>query len=63
MDRHCNTTHCTIKIKNNIFAKEAALAAIPPKPNIAAIKAIIKNPTDQRNIKKILLVKDICSNN
>lgn len=38
-------------MKNNIFAKDAALAAIPPKPNMAAIIAMIKNPTDQRNIK------------
>ncbi len=40
-------------MKNNIFAKDAALAAIPPKPNMAAIIAMIKNPTDQRNINKI----------
>ena len=47
-----DSTKSTIKMKNNTFAKDAALAAIPPKPNIAAIMAIIKNPTDQRNIKK-----------
>ena len=28
----------------------AALAAIPPKPNIAAMIAMIKKVTDQRNI-------------
>ncbi len=37
---------------------EAALAAIPPKPNTAAIIAMIKNPTDQRNIIIILMVKN-----
>lgn len=47
-----DNTKSTIKMKNNIFAKEAALAAIPPKPNMAAIIAIMKNPTDHRNIKK-----------
>jgi hypothetical protein len=32
------------------FAMEAAPAAIPPNPKIAAITAIIKNPIAQRNI-------------
>lgn len=40
----------TIKIKNRIFAIEAAPAAIPPNPNTAAIIAIIRNVTVQRNI-------------
>lgn len=33
----------TIKIKNNILAMLAAPAAMPPKPNMAAIMAIIKH--------------------
>ena len=37
-------------MKNKIFAMEAAPAAIPPKPKTAAIIAIIKNMTVQRNI-------------
>ena len=41
----------TIKTKNNTFAMEAALEAIPPKPKKAAIIAISKNPADHRNIK------------
>lgn len=40
----------TIKIKNNTLAIPAALAAIPPNPNIAAIIAITKNITVQRSI-------------
>jgi hypothetical protein len=40
-------------MKNNILATETAPAATPPKPIIAAISAIIKNPVDQRNIKTI----------
>ena len=43
-----------MKIKNNTFAIEAALAATPPNPKIAAMIAMIKNPADQRNIKFIL---------
>lgn len=38
------------KIKNRIFAIPAAPAAIPPKPNIAATTATIRNITVQRNI-------------
>ena len=40
----------TIKMKNKIFAIEAAPDAIPPKPNTAAIMATTKNMTVQRNI-------------
>ncbi len=40
----------TKKIKNKIFAIEAAPAAIPPNPNTAAIIAITKNVIVQRNI-------------
>jgi hypothetical protein len=38
------------KIKNNTLAISAAPSAIPPNPNIAAIIAITKKITDQRNI-------------
>jgi hypothetical protein len=38
------------KIKNNTFAISAAPSAIPPKPNMAAMIAITKKITDQRNI-------------
>jgi hypothetical protein len=40
----------TMNIKNNTLAMPAALAAIPPKPNTAAMIAIIKNTTDHRSI-------------
>ena len=40
----------TRKTKNKIFAMEAAPAASPPKPNIAATIAIMKNIAAQRNI-------------
>jgi hypothetical protein len=40
----------TKKIKNKTFAMEAAPAATPPNPNIAATIAIIKKITAQRNI-------------
>ncbi len=40
----------TKKIKNNTLAIPAAPAAIPPKPNIAAIIATTKKITVQRNI-------------
>ncbi len=43
-------TNNTRKTKNKIFAILAAPAAIPVNPNSAAIKAITKNITDQRNI-------------
>jgi hypothetical protein len=38
------------KIKNNTLAISAAPSAIPPNPNIAAMIAIMKKITDQRNI-------------
>ena len=38
------------KMKKRTFAISAAPSAIPPNPNIAAIIAITKNITDQRNI-------------
>ena len=37
--------------KNNIFAISVAPDAMPPKPNIAAIIAMIKNVTVYCNIK------------
>jgi len=37
----------TKKNTNNIFAAEFALAAIPPKPKIAAMRATIKKVKDQ----------------
>jgi hypothetical protein len=39
-----------MKIKNRILAIPAAAAAIPTKPNRAAIKAMMKNASAQRNI-------------
>lgn len=41
----------TINTKNNTLAIEAAPAAIPPKPKMAATIAIIKKLADQRNIE------------
>jgi hypothetical protein len=41
----------TMKMKNKTFAMEAAPAAIPPNPKIAAIIATTRNITDQRSIK------------
>jgi len=40
----------TIKMKKRILAIEAAPAAIPPNPNIAATIAMIRKVTVQRNI-------------
>jgi len=40
-------------IKNKTFAIEAAPSAIPPNPKMAAIIAITKKITDQRNIMVI----------
>jgi hypothetical protein len=39
-----------MKMKNKIFAIEAAPEAIPPKPKTAAMMATTKNITVQRNI-------------
>jgi len=44
------STNSTKKIKNKTLAIPAAPAAIPPKPNIAAIIAITKKINVQRNI-------------
>ena len=44
------STNSTRKIKNNTLAMPAATAAIPPKPNTAAMIAIIRKITVQRNI-------------
>ena len=40
----------TIKIKNNIFAIDAAPAAMPKKPNAPATNAMIRKIKVQRNI-------------
>ena len=40
----------TMKIKNNTFAIPAAPAAMPPKPNIPAMIATIRNMIVHRNI-------------
>ncbi len=42
-------------MKKNTLAKMAAPAATPPKPNKAAINAIIKKLIDQRNIFTVLI--------
>jgi hypothetical protein len=44
------TINNTRKIKNRILAIEAAPAATPPNPKTAAIIAIIRKITVQRNI-------------
>ena len=50
-----------MKMKNKILAMEAAPAATPPNPKIAAIIATIRNITVQRSIKKVLgLKKFVC---
>jgi hypothetical protein len=43
-------TNSARKIKNKTLAISAAPSAIPPNPNIAAMMAMIKKITDQRNI-------------
>jgi len=45
------STKSTKKIKNKTFAIEAAPAAIPPNPKIAATIAMIRKVTVQRNIR------------
>ena len=44
-------------MKNKTFAIEAAPSAIPPNPNIAAMIAITKKITDQRNIILVFKVR------
>jgi hypothetical protein len=46
-----DSTKSTKKIKNKTFAIEAAPAAIPPNPKMAATIAIIRNVIVQRNIR------------
>jgi hypothetical protein len=43
------------KIKNKTLAIDAAPSAIPPNPKIAAIIAITKKITDQRNISLVVM--------
>lgn len=45
------STNSTKKIKNRTLAIEAAPAAIPPNPKMAATIAIIRNVIVQRNIR------------
>ena len=47
------------KMKNKTFAIEAAPAAMPPNPNMAAIMAITKKIIDQRNIRNLFSVRRI----
>ena len=49
----------TMKIKKMIFAIVAAPAAMPENPNTAAIIAMIRKVTVQRNISCVLQVKDV----
>jgi hypothetical protein len=49
----------TTNTKNSTFAIPAALAAIPPNPNMAAMMAMTKKTTDQRSIKKDLNVRNV----
>lgn len=49
----------TKKIKNKILAIDAAPAAIPVKPKIAAIIAITKNMAAHLSIKKVLYFVNI----
>ena len=45
-----NTTNITKNKKNNIFAIPAAATAMPPKPNAAAIIAMIKKTSAKLNM-------------
>jgi len=45
-----DNTNNTMKMKNRILAIEAAPAAIPPNPKIAAIIAMTRKIIVQRNI-------------
>ena len=55
------TINKTRKIKNKILAIEAAPAAMPPNPKIAAMIATIRNITVQRNIVYSFMVTNIVS--
>jgi hypothetical protein len=55
------TINKTRKIKNNILAMEAAPAAMPPNPKMAAMIATIRNITVQRNIVYSFMVIKIVS--
>ena len=50
-------------MQKSILAIEAAPAAIPPKPNIAAITAITKKINVQRNIKNSFMVNKFFNDN
>ena len=54
-----DSTKSTKKIKNKTFAIEAAPAAIPPNPKIAATIAMIRKVIVQRNIRLSLMVLNI----
>jgi hypothetical protein len=54
-----DTINRTRKIKNRILAMDAAPAAIPPNPKIAAMIATIRNITVQRNIVYSFRLKKI----
>ena len=56
-----DNTNSTKKIKNKILAMDAAPAATPPNPNIAATMATIKNITVQRNITHNLIMNKLLS--
>jgi hypothetical protein len=53
------STNNTRKIKNKILAIPAAPAAIPPKPNMAAIIAITRKMIVQRSISLIFKLDNI----
>ena len=50
MPKMSTINHTDIKMKKSILAIAAAPSAIPVKPNIPAIIAIIRKRNDQRNI-------------
>jgi len=56
-----DTKNKTTNTKNNILAIPAALAAMPPKPNMAATMATTKNITVQRNIIYVFEVIKYCT--
>jgi len=49
-------TNSTIKTKNRIFAIPTAVPAIPPKPRMAAISAMMRNVMAQESMVLILSV-------